>query len=167
MADYWLVEWASLVVAWFLQFIRCNSPHTSLFFWTFITLAHPSSGSIIQSHIVIQVSCLQRRDVYVICMRSNISFVKCSAILTDSSAAPAPWHLKHITFSLHPTLRCTTCTALHCMIWTSGNRKRIPAPMWLQAGGPKRHSDVQLQSGENLSNLKRKYKQSLCLYCAG
>ena len=39
--------------------------------------------------------------------------------------------------------------------------------MWLQAGGPKRHSDVQLQSGENLTNLKRKYKQSLCLYCAG
>ena len=39
--------------------------------------------------------------------------------------------------------------------------------MWLQAGGPKRHSDVQIQSGENLTNLKRKYKQSLCLYCAG
>ena len=48
-----------------------------------------------------------------------------------------------------------------------GNRKRIPAPMWLQAGGPKRHSDMQIRSGENLNHLKRKYKQSLCLYCAG
>jgi hypothetical protein len=48
-----------------------------------------------------------------------------------------------------------------------GYRKRIPAPMWLQASGPKHHSDVQLKSGENLASLKRKYKQSLCLYCAG
>eukprot|EP00596_Hydrurales_sp_CCMP1899_P008748 CAMPEP_0119040208 /NCGR_PEP_ID=MMETSP1177-20130426/10069_1 /TAXON_ID=2985 /ORGANISM="Ochromonas sp, Strain CCMP1899" /LENGTH=350 /DNA_ID=CAMNT_0007005031 /DNA_START=95 /DNA_END=1148 /DNA_ORIENTATION=- len=48
----------------------------------------------------------------------------------------------------------------------NGNRKRIPAPMWLQASGPKHHSDVQLKSGENLASLKRKYKQSLCLYCA-
>jgi hypothetical protein len=48
-----------------------------------------------------------------------------------------------------------------------GNRKRIPAPMWLQASGPKHHSDVQLKTGINLASLKRKYKKSLCLYCAG
>ena len=79
-------------------------------------------------------------------------------------------HIKshHLCYNTHIIYYNTTYTVTpHHTTPHAGNRKRIPAPMWLQAGGPKRHSDVQLQSGENLTNLKRKYKQSLCLYCAG
>jgi len=43
---------------------------------------------------------------------------------------------------------------------------KIPLPPWLQAQGEKTHSDVQLASGADLSKVKKKYRSSLCLYCA-
>lgn len=39
-------------------------------------------------------------------------------------------------------------------------------PVWLSATGEKQHSEKQLQSGVDLSRTKKKYRMSLCLYCA-
>jgi hypothetical protein len=43
---------------------------------------------------------------------------------------------------------------------------KIPLPPWLQAVGEKRHSEKQLASTSDLSKIKKKYRQSLCMYCA-
>jgi len=39
-------------------------------------------------------------------------------------------------------------------------------PVWLSATGDKQHSEKQLQSGVDLSRTKKKYRMSLCIYCA-
>ena len=44
--------------------------------------------------------------------------------------------------------------------------QKIPLPPWLQYHGEKTHSDQQLSSENNLSNVKKKYRKSMCMYCA-
>jgi hypothetical protein len=43
---------------------------------------------------------------------------------------------------------------------------KIPLPPWLQAMGEKKHSEKQQNSTSDLSKIKKKYRQSYCLYCA-
>jgi hypothetical protein len=44
-------------------------------------------------------------------------------------------------------------------------RRGIPPPNWLIAEGTMRYSDLQLQSGKDLSKIKKKYKMLKCSLC--
>ena len=44
--------------------------------------------------------------------------------------------------------------------------QKIPLPPWLQSHGEKRHSEKQLNSNDDLTARKKKYRLSLCIYCS-
>ena len=106
-----------------------------------------------------------------VCIYLGICLALTLSLSLSLSLSPSLFLSLSLLLSLSPSLSHSHnlfSLVLHPVTYIlAGNRKRIPAPMWLQAGGPKRHSDMQIRSGENLNHLKRKYKQSLCLYCAG
>lgn len=43
--------------------------------------------------------------------------------------------------------------------------KTKSSPIWLKVEGKLCHSDRQLDSGQDLSGLKKKYKRIMCVYC--